>query len=205
MTRPEQGARTETHVPRAKNAGKPTLSTAGNPFPAKLTPVFVELDPPRPGQSWDTVWPRPLPAVLPVPDFSGMVTTDEYIYEKFEPGENWPRLKLRLIPRREHETDAQYEDYRRGIERHTRVHGVYLGMCQMLCTWLGNFETCAEGPCRRNGECCVRRDEDTTEISFAIYPPCVPIDLDIIESYRAEINKELDILCAEAEAERRGR
>ena len=170
---------------------RPTHSRAGNPFPARLTPVIVPVDA-FPGVPIEKCWPRPLiEDELPRPDYSGLVTSDEYIYEVFEPGDEWPRFKLRLIPRREYETDEQYKSYRRGIERFTRIYGVYHGLCQMLCTWLGNHETCNEGVCRRNGACCSRRDEDRFTLPILIYPPCVPIDLDIMETYRAEIIAEL--------------
>ena len=174
-----------------QNPEKPILSQAGNPFPAKLEPVFVDLDPHgAPGR----VWPVPFPAKMPKMDFSEFVTTEEYIYEEFEEGDPWPRFKVRLQPRRPQDTDAFYEDYRRGIESHARDHGVMLGFCQDLCTWLGNFETCSLGACRRRRECCSRRDEDTTDISLAIFPPCVPMDVDMIESYRMEISREISRL-----------
>ena len=148
-------------------------------------------------------WPRQVSEEeLPRPDLSRLVTSDEYLYEVFEPGEDWPRFKLRLQPRRERETDEQYEIYRRDIERQTRAYGVFHGFCQDLCTWLGNHETCNEGACRRTGACCSRRDEDRFHLPILIYPPCVPIDLDIMETYRAEIIAELRRFRAKMAAER---
>ncbi len=83
--------------------------------------------------------------------------------------------------------DAQYAAYRRDIENHTLVHSVYLGMMQQICTALGNHKGCARRACRRRGRRCGRRDEDRYAISFAIFPPCVPIDIDIMETYRMAV------------------
>jgi hypothetical protein len=172
--------------------GQPTHSRAGNPFPARLTPVIVPVEDALP-------WPASEEDV-PRPDYSGLVTTDDYIYEELEPGEELLRFKLHLVPRRERETDEQYEAYRRGVERSTRIYGFYHGCCRQLCTWLGNHETCREGVCRRNGACRSRRDEDRFTLPILIYPPCVPIDIEIMEAYRAEIVAELRRFRAEMAA-----
>ena len=127
------------------------------------------------------MWPRPLREEDALEDYSGCVTTSEYLYETPDP--RWPRFKLRLCPQR-HKTDAQYAAYRRDIEHHTLSHGNYLDLMHRLCTSLGNHRNCAVRGCRRRGRCCGRRDEDTYAISFAVFPPCIPIDVDIIATYR---------------------
>jgi hypothetical protein len=185
-TRLEQSAATETHVP-----DKPILTRAGNPVPAKLKPVFAEMTPPAPGMPWSSVWPRPLPATMPPPDLEGLVTTTEYRYIKIPPNDPWPRFKVRYEPRRPTDTDAQFEMYLRDMEDLHRRHGFYLGLCQDLCTYLGNHETCAEQVCRRNGRCSSRRDEDAFDLPLAMFPPCVPLDIDLISSYLTELQAEM--------------
>ena len=69
----------------------------------------------------------------------------------------------------------------------------------------GNFTTCLHGECRRTSECCSRRDEDAMSMDLAVFPPCVPFDLDIIETYRVEIQREMRILAREYEHEMRER
>ena len=82
------------------------------------------------------------------------------------------------------------------FEQFTSTHAVYLGLCQELCTLLGNHLKCAEGPCRRNGACAGIRDQDRFGIPLVLFPPCVPLDREIIETYRAEIVAELKRIMA---------
>jgi hypothetical protein len=140
------------------------------------------------------MWPRPLDPNPPKPDFSGMLTTDTYLYEPLDA--DTPRFKLRLAPRRKGESEAQYAAYRRSLERHFHALGVYLKLMQLLCGALGNFHTCGQRQCRREKACRARRDEDAFSIELAVFPPCVPFDLDIIESYRTEVRAEVTRLCA---------
>lgn len=186
--------------PKPDEENPPLLSQAGNPFPPGLKPVFVPLTPPAPGRTWDSVWPRPLPENPPPPDFSGCITTEDYLHDYIPPEEGWPRFKLRLAPRGPGETEAQYACYRRDVEAHYLTHGVCLGLMQMLASHLGNFHRCAEATCRRAGACVARRDEDRYALFFAIFPPCVPLDLDIIESYRTEVREELARWAADRKA-----
>ncbi len=97
---------------------------------------------------------------------------------------------------REHETDEQYASYQRDIEQFTRNHAVFLRFCQVLCTHLGNHLTCREGPCRRNGACTGIRDQDRFDIPSVLFPPCVPLDYEITETYRQEIVAEAKRLAA---------
>lgn len=172
---------------------KPILSTAGNPFPPGLKPVFVPLDP-IPGIPPERMLPRPLDPNPARPDFSHLVTTETYLYEQPDPGT--PRFKLRLEPRRKGQSEAQYAAYRRSLERHFHARGAYLKAVRLLCGALGNFRTCGQGQCRREKACRARRDEDAFSIELAMFPPCVPIDLDIIESYREAVRAEIGRLCA---------
>ena len=113
----------------------------------------------------------------------------DYLY--VEPDPKWPRLRLRLAPRGQRETDEQYASYRRDIEQFTCDHALDRGLCQLLCTHLGNHLKCQEGPCRRNGACAGVRDQDRFGIPLVLFPPCVPLDREIIETYRQEIIAEL--------------
>jgi hypothetical protein len=197
-------ARTETLVhstPRKKRqrtaAGtdtkRPTHSQMGNPYPDGLEPVVVEYAVPgaRDGR-------RPFDeASIPGPG-EGLVVTDEYLSQTLH--EAWPRLKLRLKPQRPDETAAQYASYRADIERNTAAHIFGLYICQKLCTFLENFLTCPQGECRRRGICCGMRDEERYWLPILIYPPCVPLDLEITETYRQEIGATFKRLKAGREA-----
>ncbi len=167
-----------------KNPEQPTHSQCGNPYPRGLKPVIIEYAPPG-----SNCMPQPLSEPeFPDEGSSGLVT-DEYLYEQPDP--KWPRLKLQLAPRGKRQTDEQYAAYRRGIEEFTCTHSIFVGLCQELCTLLGNHRTCLEGVCRRNGVCCGLRDQDRYWLPMLIFPPCVPLDLEIIETYRQEIIAEI--------------
>lgn len=168
---------------------RPTHSQMGNPYPPGLEPVVVEYG--MPGVPMERCSTRPLVEEEIKPP-GGIVADYRYV----EPDPQFPRLKLRLAPRREHETDDQYASYQEDIEQFTCNHAVYLGLCQELCTLLGNHRTCAEGPCRRNGACAGIRDQDRFDIPLVLFPPCVPLDLEIMETYRMEIIAELKRIVA---------
>ena len=173
----------------------PTHSQLGNPYPAGIEPVIVKYAAPgeRDGH-------RPLDeARIPGPG-KGLVVTDDYLYQTLH--EAWPRLKLRLAPRRPNQTDAQYAAYRAGVEDHTAAHIFGLYVCQKLCTFLENFLTCPQGECRRRGFCCGIRDEERYWLPMLIYPPCVPLDLEITETYRMEIGATFRRLKAGVTVER---
>lgn len=182
--------------PRSKQAGIepagwPTHSRLGNPYPRGLKPAVLDDEPPG-GIDLAQAVARAGPP-------GGIVA--DYLY--VEPDPRWPRLKLRLAPRGKNETDAQYEAYRRDIEQFTCTHAIYLGLCQELCTLLGNHLACPEGPCRRTGACAAVRDQDRFDIPLVLFPPCVPLDREIIEAYRQEIVAELRRVVARGGAERR--
>lgn len=177
---------------------RPPFSHQGNPYPPGLEPVYFDMTG-FAGVPPERILPRPFDGPPPPPDFSGLLTTRKYLYETFEPGV--PRFKLRLAPRRASETDAQYEAYRREVEYHYRVRGQYLAVCRAFCTHLGNHLHCAERSCRRKGHCAGRRDEDRFDLDFAMFPPCIPLDLEIIETYRTAINAELERVAAEGRPE----
>jgi hypothetical protein len=164
----------------------------GNPYPKGLEPAVIEYG--IPGVPLERCIMRPL-VEDEIPSPGGIVA--DYLY--VEPDPNWPRLKLRLAPRGRRQTDEQYEAYRRDIEQFTCTHSIYLGLCQELCTHLGNHHACAEGPCRRNGACAGIRDQDRFGIPFVLFPPCVPLDREIIETYREEIVAELKRVVARGE------
>jgi hypothetical protein len=167
----------------------PTHSQMGNPYPKGLEPVILEYG--IPGVPMERCSMRPLVEEEIVPP-GGIVA--DYLY--VEPDPQFPRLKLRLAPRGASQTEEQYAIYQRDIEQFTCNHAVYLGLCQELCTLLGNHQTCAEGPCRRTGVCSGIRDQDRYDIPHVLYPPCVPFDLEIMETYRQEIIAELKRIVA---------
>ncbi len=164
------------------------LSLQGNPYPPGLTPQFV-LELLRPGQNWKRMWPHPLGEPDRPYDHSGTVVAD-YVHKKPDP--RFPPFKLRLSPRRPGETDDQYDCHRRTMESHTLAHSAYLWFMQELCTHVGNHRRCAHGLCRRAGRCVTRRDEDYHWLPLAVFPPCIPMDPDIIETYRVEVREEMD-------------
>ena len=61
---------------------------------------------------------------------------------------------------------------------------------------MGNQLTCPEGICRRKGICFGMRDEERYSLAFLVFPPCVPLDLEIIETCRQEISTELKRVAA---------
>jgi hypothetical protein len=155
----------------------------GNPYPAGLKPCVIEYD--MTGKNGG-MQPLTEPEISrPSPD----VVVADYLY--VQPDPKWPRLRLSFARQGPRETDEQYAAYRRGIEQFTCNHSIYLGLCQELCTLLGNHRKCVEGPCRRTGVCSGIRDQDRYDIPLVLFPPCVPLDLEIIETYRQEIIAEL--------------
>ena len=166
---------------KPKPTKPPKLSQSGNPYPPGLEPVVIDYAPPgsRDGQQ------RLDEASMPRNEPGKLELADAYLYETCLP--DVPPLKLWLAPRQPKDTDATYEAYRRGVERHAMQHALFLRICQQICTGIGNPRTCREGACRRTGECRARRDEDATWQPYMIYPPCVPLDLEIMETYRGEI------------------
>ena len=183
----------ETKTTQTMPAWEPVISQAGNPFPAKLKPFHIDYTPPK-GWKLEQMWPQPLPNRPPrVPDWSGLITTDEYLYTKFDEGETWPRFKVRVEHRGPEMTDAQYEAIRRDAEYCSRVYGVFLGMFQDVCSWVDNHETCPNGPCRRQRRCVGRRDEDMMCISIAVYPPCIPLDLELIWTYHEAVKENFHV------------
>jgi hypothetical protein len=170
-------------VPK-KRRQDPTHSQMGNPYPPGLEPAILQYG--MPGVPMECCSMRPLVEAEIAPP-GGIVA--DYLY--IEPDPQWPRLRLRLAPRGKRQTDAQYEAYRRGIEAFTCTHSIILGLCQELCTLVGNHLTCKEGPCRRSGCCSAIRDQDRFDIPLVLFPPCVPLDLEIIDTYRQEIIAEI--------------
>jgi hypothetical protein len=169
------------HSPRRKDKQPdPTHSRLGNPYPAGLRPVVIDSTLAA-DTDVEAAWPRP--------DYEAG-EPQEYLYE--QPEAEWPRLNLYLAERSPHETDEQYALYRRDFERFTCTHAIWLDLCQQLCTHLGNHRTCAQGACRRNGACAGIRDQTRYWLPLLVYPPCVPLDREIMETYREEIKAELN-------------
>ena len=171
------------HSPRRKaKRPDPTRSRLGNPYPAGLRPVVIEFDEALPGTDTDVeaAWSRR--------DYDPGAPQD-YLHE--QPEAEWPRLNLYPAARSPRETDEQYAIYRSGFERFTNTHAAWLGLCQQLCTHLGNHRACREGACRRTGACAGIRDQARYWLPLLVYPPCVPLDREIMETYREEIVAEL--------------
>jgi hypothetical protein len=162
----------------------PTHSRLGNPYPRGLEPAVID------DINWEDLEQAVTKADTPAPGGD----TYEYLY--VEPDPQLPRLKLKLASQRQDQTDEQYASYRRHIEEFTSTHAIYLGLCQLLCTHLGNHHACSEGPCRRNAACSAIRDQDRFHIPLVLFPPCVPLDHEIIETYRQELIAELKRIVA---------
>ncbi|MGN6307105.1 MAG: hypothetical protein ACTHNH_19975 [Mesorhizobium sp.] len=185
--------------PRKPAAAKPLLSQAGNPYPPGLEPVVIDFTP-LPGVPLERMWPRPLDPDPPPPDRAGMVAFDTYLYEV--PGPNLPHLTLWLERQRPEESDERYAHYRADLEHHHLVHAVMLKIVQRFATVCGLAATCREHACRRQGACVGVRDAGRFDLPFAMYPPCVPLDLEIMETFRQAVRRLLDEW---EEAERDGR
>ena len=162
------------------------LSPAGNRFPPGLKPMIVTIDQTSSGpvpNAFASDWAKPPEPV----DHSHLVTAEKFLYQEMPQGDPWPRFKIRLWPKQDDETDEQYASYRAAIEQHTYLHGVYLGLLRMLCEEVGNPRRCREAACRRRRRCRARRDEDSFCISIAVFPACIPLDPDVIETYRMAV------------------
>ena len=170
-------------------AAKPLLSQAGNPYPPGLEPVVIDFTPP-PGVPIERMWPRPLDPDPPPPDRAGMVAFDTYLYEV--PGPDLPHLTLWLERQRSDESDERYAHYRADLEHHFHVHAVVLKIVQRLATVSGSCASCREHVCRRRGACVGVRDTGRFDLPFAMYPPCVPLDLEIMETFRQAVGRLLD-------------
>jgi hypothetical protein len=178
---------------RRPAAEKPLLSQAGNPYPPGLEPVVIDFTP-LPGVPIEHMWPRPLDPDPPPPDRAGMVAFDTYLYEV--PGPDLPHLTLWLERQRPDESDERYAHYRADLEHHHLVHAVVLKIVQRLATVSGSCASCREHACRRQGACVGVRDTGRFDLPFAMYPPCVPLDLEIMETFRRAVRRLLDE-CAE--------
>jgi len=153
----------------------PTHTRLGNPFPVGLQPVVID-EKLQADTDVEASWSqKDYDPGLPQP----------YLYAK--PPPCWPQLNLYPAERSAHETEEQYAIYRSYFERFTNTHAVLLGLCQEFCSLLGNHRTCAEGVCRRNGACSGIRDQGRYWLPLLVYPPCVPLDREIMETYREEV------------------
>lgn len=63
-------------------------------------------------------------------DWSEHEVTDRYDFVDIPADDPWPRFKVRHLPRRPGDTDAQHAFYRRWAEEYYRCWGVYLGLAQ---------------------------------------------------------------------------
>ena len=119
-----------------------------------------------------------------------MVAFDTYLYEV--PGPDLPHLTLWLERQRPDESDERYAHYRADLEHHFHVHAVVLKIVQRLATVSGSCASCREHVCRRRGACVGVRDTGRFDLPFAMYPPCVPLDLEIMETFRQAVGRLLD-------------
>ncbi len=167
-------------------AEKPRLSQAGNPYPPGLEPAVVDYRN-VPGAVLGPDGPLP---IKPRPqDRAKMVSFDTYLYEA-DP--DVPHLTLWLERQRPDESDERYAHYRADLEHHFHVHAVMLKIVQRLATVSGSCASCREHACRRRGACVGVRDTGRFDLPFAMYPPCVPLDLEIMETFRQAVGQLLD-------------
>lgn len=161
------------------------LSKLGNPYPPGLTPVRLD----------DT---QPLGPV-DLPDLSGHQRITEFRYATVPPGR--PVLPLYMWPRAAHQTEAQYEVSRREVEDyHVDVMLVIHHMAQLLATHLGNARHCRVGHCRRIRRCGGQRDQREVGGFDVLFPPCIPLDREIIWTWFEAIRAEIRHVAAQAKA-----
>lgn len=173
------------------------FSTLGNPFPPGM-PIHVK---PAPFQHKENrakfshcQYEGPEPVCEP--DFP--VDPAGYLYEP--PAADLPPFKPRFPPRDADQTDAQYAASRRAHEHNLHVYSIFRMMVRRLCDYFGNHRRCARPACRRRGRCSTPRDEDTSYIGYAVYPLCVPYDIEIMENFRQEVAVQIKLAYAAYEA-----
>ena len=168
----------------------PLLSHDGNPFPPGLKPIRFDFSPGGfcPVQlSWRE-------------DLSGRERITEFRYVTVPEGR--PVLPLYIARREPHETEEQHEIWRRGVEEH-HVNLLMLihHLAQVLATHLGIHRGCRRGACRRKGRCCGQRDRREVGWFWALFPPCVPEDREIVMSFFDAIREEIKFVAARHRAE----
>lgn len=111
-----------------------------------------------------------------------------------------PTFEVQKFARRG-ETDAQWACVLRDHERHAEAKGIYLGLFQLLAAHWGFVAKCPLPGCRRLKKCIGRRAEDDWSFPFRPFiPPCVPLEVEIVEKMRTEISAEVKrhLACAAA-------
>lgn len=118
------------------------------------------------------------------------------------PEERWyPSFSINAFPRRT-ETDAQWACVMRDQQDHAEAKGIYLGLFQLLAAHWGFVRHCPLARCKRLKKCTGRRAEDDWSFPFKPFiPPCVPLDVEIVEKMRAAIRVETDRIVAAYEAD----
>ncbi|CAI2931339.1 hypothetical protein [Aminobacter niigataensis] len=116
--------------------------------------------------------------------------------------ERWyPSFRINSFPREPWCTDAQWACVLRDQQEHAEAKGIYLGLFQLLAAHLGFVCKCPLRACRRLRKCTGRRAEDDWSFPFKPFiPPCVPLDVEIVEKMRAGIRAETDRILALHEA-----
>lgn len=99
------------------------------------------------------------------------------------------------------QSDSQWAAVLRDQRRHAKAKGLYLGLFQQLAAHLGFHRTCPLPACRRRRDCIGRRAEDDWSFPFRPFiPPCVPLEVELVERMRAEIRAEITRLVEAADA-----
>lgn len=155
----------------------PRHSKLGNPYPHGIPPVVVDA---RVDGTERTVEPDPLTGCRP--SAWRFVTPDPCL----------PHVPLYVPPRLPGQTDAQWDASVLDTESyHADVTMVALHAMQLLATYVGNFATCENRACRRKRRCAATRDPFAFGLFLAMFPPCVPLDIEIIWTYIEEVRREL--------------
>ena len=167
----------------------PLISHDGNPFPLGLKPIRFDFSP-------GGFCPVGLPWKE---DLSGCERVTEFRYATVPKG--WPVLPLYIGRKGPDQTEEQYEIWRRGVEQH-HVNLLMLihHLAQVLATHLGIHRGCRRGLCRRKGRCCGQRDEREVGWFWALFPPCVPDDREIVMTYFDAIREEIKFVAARHKA-----
>lgn len=107
------------------------------------------------------------------------------------PDQPWPpTFRVQTFARGD-QTDVQWACVLADQRRHAEAKGIYLGLFQQLATHQGFARACPLGRCRRLKTCSGRRAEDDWSFPFRPFiPPCVPLDVAVVEAMRAEIRAE---------------
>jgi hypothetical protein len=134
--------------------------------------------------------PRPIPATTATgePYVEAAFPGDEGESPLANPNCPWYGWFKKKSVREEWQNEAEFKAQLVCDRHNDGVCGVTLYLFQSLCTHKKHHETCELKVCVRKRACSGRRDPYDWSFKFRpVVPPCVPLDLEVIEKYRKEI------------------